>query len=1368
MVVDPPPDGPEGMTLRQFINRIASVRDVVVPVVGAGLSVEAGGASGGDLLDALRTADGEEPDDPTELPSHEFFDIVDAHEERRGELWVRNVVAAEVGRHVLRPTPALMALAKAATGVVVTTNYDLAIEESAAAVGIPTLSVTLTEFEAALNDEFPGLVVLHLHGLASRPETLVLGSASYARILEDEAAQLVLRALAVRYHLLFVGHRLAAREAHIRRDIAWVAKAIARHEPRHAFLTDVTDVTLAEVDQSLTALMSETGVQVYVFSDPEGSYQAANRAAAVIAGPAAIDSEDLAPPFPAPDTHYRPMSVTQSEEFSTAQGRGAYLARTWQQGSVPATSLDAEENCLLLIAPAGHGKTRELLELSQRSRRPALFIRLSTVERPKQGETAEMTFRRWARSGQAPDTESKTPRLNEQRLRDLSYVFALDGLDEVPAADRSAVVEVINAVSTEFPQHRWVVSSRPLPLEDHLPHFASYTLIAEPTWLREYAASVGVTMSQLDAFLARAPGVADLITIPVYGTAVISQLRQGKEPPSSALDLVLSLADERVHALDEGWNPDQITLWLDRAALWLRLRGTAHLSAAELEQSGLHEDLELPAFDDLLNRLAVRALVTDLDGTINFPANIVSEARAARALLRAEEEGSALLREHVLIRLASEQSGDRHVTAIRASWVHLLELLLPHAPESWRDLIASVDPLLVARATTNADSVERRHEAINVIWNSYRERRVWLSRGFSSAEGDDRHAIERLVAASAPSDVIEQARAGTSDEDEPTLRKNALVVLAAALDEAELEPFVQTAIIDQHPVVRQEAAIAAMQRELRNLAPMMAAAACSDPEESAAQALLGAAVTLASPEEAVKYVNSAPARLQQREWSELARRMSRSELIALIAGPPPSLPLLEVVVGSTPRERGDWTAAQVAELAKVLLDVDIDDARYVTGVQDVLAQHPLAALLPWLSREPSDELHWEISSRVAALTDQDLDDAIAALEVSADAFRAHVEVGGHNMLSSAALAELRNHLASTAESRRNPQPLPWAAQRERQQHERQDALQARVAGDDWEGVLLTRAPRPEESLTEVQLRALDDWVTSRLHAMCQGGTLQAMAAADRIDAADHAVIEWARHRALAINTDDWLPLVLFAARWGLPEVYTWVREQAPTDASARVESALDEMTSEQVLSLPQLLPQPLAVSTSSAVLEAALLLEDENRSADAINTLINAGAAALVTSQAPNPPPRWMLVPLVAAGSCEAERALLEELVEDPTLIAKWPMRYANQWLHNVRCPESADAAYRALRSGLIAGRDSNDLEPLFEAWQRITDDAVVLSTYDQLSTDPEIPNGAFLFYNRQRVINALSERVALDNMDDVVVQNRITNSVPNRRAEPS
>jgi hypothetical protein len=499
----------------------------------------------------------------------------------------------------------------------------------------------------------------------------------------------------------------------------------------------------------------------------------------------------------------------------------------------------------------------------------------------------------------------------------------------------------------------------------------------------------------------------------------------------------------------------------------------------------------------------------------------------------------------------------------------------------------------------------------------------------------------------------------------------------------------------------------------------------------------------------------------------LARRMSRSELIALIPGPPPSLPLLEVVVGSTPRERGDWTATQVAELAKVLLDVDIDDARYVTGVQDVLALHPLAALLPWLSREPSDELHWEISSRVAALTDEDLDEAVAALEVSADAFRAHVQVDGHDMLNSASMAELRNHLASTAESRRNPQPFPWAAQRERQQHERQDALQARVAADDWQGVLLTRDPRPEESLTELQLVALDDWVRSRLHAMSQDGTLQAMAAAESIQMADHAVVEWARRRALSINADDWLPLVLFSAKWGMPEVNQWVREQAPADATARVESALGQMTSEQTLSLPHLLPAPLELSMSSAVLEAALLLDDENRSADAVHTLINLGAVALVTSQAPNPPPNWMLVPLVAAGSCEAERALLEGLVEDPTLIAKWPMRYANQWLHNVRCPESADAAYRALRAGLIAGRDSNDLEPLFEAWQRVADDAAVLSTYDQLSTDPEIPNGAFLFYNKQRVINVLSEHVALDRMDDAVVQTRISNSVPNRPAEP-
>jgi hypothetical protein len=1347
--VDPAGDVDGGVSLQEFIGVVAKIRDRAVPVVGAGLSVDAGGASSGDLLRALRDADASEEAVPTPLPGEGFFDIVDAYEARRGEEWVRSVVAAEVDRHPVQATATLKALAKVASRVIVTTNYDLSIEVSADAVGVAAAPVTLADFGAALDGEFPGLVVLHLHGLATRPETLVLGQASYDRIVNDDAAQLVLRALATGHRFVFMGQRLAPREAHIRRDILWVARATRAGAPRHLLLADETGIGSDDVDAKLDALTEETGVQVFAFPNEDGLFMASRWAATVMAGPAAVDTEDLAPTHPVPDGHYLPMAIAPADEVSDDRGRGAYLARTWQHGSVPATALDDEENLLLLLAPAGYGKSRELAEISIRSKRPSLVIPMANAVRPAQGEDAPLTFLRWARAGRAPEgTQPPTPRLTDARLREISYVFALDALDEIALAERDAVLQVIAKVSAQFPQHRWVVSSRPSPVGDDLPGFARYTLVADGAWISEYAETVGVTMRQVNEYLEHAPGVADLITIPAYGTAVVSQLREGREPPTSARGLVLSLTDDRVRAASDLWKPDQVLLWLDRVALWLRLRGRGHLTVQELEEGAFHEDLDLPAYDDLLNRLAVRALVTDLDGTIGFPADIVADARAGNALLTHGADGLAILRKHVLVELPAGPDG-RAVTAIRPSWIQALELLLPDAPDEWRDAIAAVDPLLAARATPTTAPLQRRHDALHVIWQHYLQRRVWLDRGYSASHSDDRHAVERLAAADAPDDLVEQARALAREGAEPTAQANALVVLASVLTDNALLPIVRNAIGAAHPQVRAEAAVAAMRRQLRVLAPDLAAAA-ADADEHAAPTLLSAALMLADSGDAIRYVGEAPPSLQERGWGQLADNLPRDRLLPLVAGPPPSLVLLDVLVTTTRDGGQEWTPPQVSALAAAVLDSGIEDARYVTGVDDILKRHPLAALAPRLTREPDDEMRWDISALASALADDDLADATAALDAldaGDGAFHTLAGLDRAAELDAGAVRELRDQLAAIAQARRDPTPFPWAERQEQRRRERQDALTELVAARDWYRVLLVHDPPLAQALSEAELRDLDAFVTQRLHDLVEDGTVARMADADSLPAGDYSVLGWAQARSLSVDPEDWAPLAVFAAAWGTHDLLAWTRKAAPGDASARVEPALENLTDRQLVELPKVLPAPLSDPVVRAVFGAALRLDDEHRSRAAVDALLAQGADSLIAELAPDVRPAWLFAPLVKAGDCDAERALLNELAASPDTMARWPLRHGSQWLQYVRCPESAEAAYDAVRAALIAGRDANDLAPLFEAWQRL-EGVAVLDKYDELSADPAIPHGAFLFYNRQQVIDTMAEQIAVRSLE--------------------
>ncbi len=172
----PAPPGAESISISEFVTVLSGQRDRLIPFVGAGLAVGAGAPSGTDLIGALLIAAGEPA-----LPGADFFGTVDRLAAEHGEEWVHRTVAETVNRSERRPTPTLTALAKAATRLVITTNYDDAIEVSARAAGIKVVPATVHDFRPALGTPGDALVVMHLHGVASDPASIVLTEDSYQR-----------------------------------------------------------------------------------------------------------------------------------------------------------------------------------------------------------------------------------------------------------------------------------------------------------------------------------------------------------------------------------------------------------------------------------------------------------------------------------------------------------------------------------------------------------------------------------------------------------------------------------------------------------------------------------------------------------------------------------------------------------------------------------------------------------------------------------------------------------------------------------------------------------------------------------------------------------------------------------------------------------------------------------------------------------------------------------------------------------------------------------------------------------------------------------------------------------------------------------
>jgi hypothetical protein len=117
---------------------------------------------------------------------------------------------------------------------------------------------------------------------------------------------------------------------------------------------------------------------------------------------------------------------------------------------------------------------------------------------------------------------------------------------------------------------------------------------------------------------------------------------------------------------------------------------------------------------------------------------------------------------------------------------------------------------------------------------------------------------------------------------------------------------------------------------------------------------------------------------------------------------------------------------------------------------------------------------------------------------------------------------------------------------------------------------------------------------------------------------------------------------------------------------------------------------------------------------------------------------------LVELGDCAAEARLLDQLLATgPT----WPVTtpsvdLRDHWLASVRCPASAARVQQVLRALLLAGANSAELTPVFAALLAAAGPAA-LELVDQLAADPGVPEGPFLWYRRQELLDALLEQGA-------------------------
>jgi hypothetical protein len=219
------------MDSQKLAEEVRAQRGTVLPFVGAGLALDAGAPSSAQLAaDLVRRF---EPPVADRAP----LGAVTSWIARAAGLAALQTAIAEIFSGVrMQPTPGLLALAACPRGVVVTTNYDDAIEVAVRARGMEPVTLMRTDREL-LDPPAHGMVhVVHLHGTFDRPETIVLPGTQMDELADDSVFETYVRSILIPRRVLYLGFGFGATETHLRGIVGWMAARVGDRLPQWLLL----------------------------------------------------------------------------------------------------------------------------------------------------------------------------------------------------------------------------------------------------------------------------------------------------------------------------------------------------------------------------------------------------------------------------------------------------------------------------------------------------------------------------------------------------------------------------------------------------------------------------------------------------------------------------------------------------------------------------------------------------------------------------------------------------------------------------------------------------------------------------------------------------------------------------------------------------------------------------------------------------------------------------------------------------------------------------------------------------------------------------------------------------------------------------
>ncbi|MGN6587397.1 MAG: SIR2 family protein [Solirubrobacterales bacterium] len=816
-----------------------------------------------------------------------------------------------------------------------TTNYDEAIERSVEEVGKEPIRISLDEERIGERPQEGQVFVVHLHGVTERPETMVLTTAQRGELLSNDAYRSRLRALLSDGRLLVLGLRLSAEEPHLRVELRGLRRLLGGRAPVVILPND-------EVDDELRILNSDRDIELH-HCDPAEGYLEVRQCAQLLA-PRQIDPTEViadrasgvAIPFLSPPL----LGPEQLSDADSNEPAVTVMLAESRLGSLADVREMADAQRALLVGAPGRGKTTALRRLGEENKGRAVLCDLRNLRLDP--EEPERGFARLAaREGLAFDEETPVP--SNPILREGSFVFLLDGFEEAVIEDHAGVAEAILKAAERWPQHSYVVTTRPTSEAQRLldAGFAGFVVEGTEGWGNRYLRACGITSEQIEHLYDVVPTIRSQLAIPRYATRIAQELHEetedGVELSRGALQRLVrgERKNLEVAAQRLGVELNELMNWAGRLAVMIELRGENSASVDEIAAlSGPEGRDSRAACEELIQA----ALLQDLPDRARFSAQASQEALCAEAILRSEDP-LAVLREVCLAEIDGR-------LVFRDDIEHTIDLVFEGAAEQMRSQLRELDEMRWARTQGPGDP-SLLAEAIDVIWGWHREKRLWIPyRGDNQLRGPG-EALKTLHL-EAP-EVLEARREKLNAEcrsEERTIRGNAIEMLTLLPADEETEPILRKLIADPDDVVRRHAAHAIEHFGLSGLTDDLWTAWEGEQDELALEAIglaLGALCKDHELRDAISLLRE-KAKGWQRISYRFLQRIDLSDLAALLASGSVGLDDAKEVLNERLETDTPFSGGEVEALGRILIAGGYQLHRQSERIVAIVTEHPEEAL----------------------------------------------------------------------------------------------------------------------------------------------------------------------------------------------------------------------------------------------------------------------------------------------------------------------------------------------------------------------------------------------------------------------------------------